>query len=233
MLLAFVVGISVGFVLSMPPGPIAVAVMRQAFDGRPKAGVAIGLGAASMDILYSLIAIFASSAIVVSLKDVITGNLWLLLLLQTAAVVTLIILGFRYLKPSPKNVADTAKKEQLQEDKARKMGASQPYGIGIMMSIVNLPSPTFLPSLIGIASYLHANDWVDDSFGECMLYAVGFGVGAALWFTSLMRVLYSMRERISPSFVGTIYKITGASFLLFALLLLYNVITSTEWSQLV
>lgn len=233
MLLALLVGLVVGFVLSLPPGPISVAVMRNALDGHFRPGLMIGLGAASMDTLYSLVAIFASSAIVETARDLVTQNHWLLLLLQLLAVTTMVVLGFKYIRPTQRSIASTNVKEAQHETKAAQMGAKRPYVVGIFMSIVNLPSPTFLPSLIAVATFLHANDWVDTSFAQSSLYAVGFGSGAGLWFSILLRTLYTWRKRISPNFVTRLYVVTGASFFLFALILLYNVITTTEWSQLV
>ncbi len=232
MIIALLVGLTVGFVLSLPPGPISVAVMRNALDGHFRPGLMIGLGAATMDTLYSLVAIFASSAIVETARTVISQNHWLLLILQLLAVATMVILGFKYIRPTPKSIASTKVKEAKQETKAAAMGARRPYVVGIFMSIVNLPSPTFLPSLIAIATFLHANNWVDSSLSQSALYAVGFGSGAGLWFSLLLRTLYTWRKKISPNFVTRLYTVTGASFFLFALILIYNVITTTEWSSL-
>src|SRR5881398_1048563 len=49
MVTALLVGLVVGFVMVMPPGPMAMACMRQALAGRAREGVALVLGAAAMD----------------------------------------------------------------------------------------------------------------------------------------------------------------------------------------
>jgi len=232
MLLALVVGFVVGFVLSLPPGPISVAVMRHALAGEYQRGLLIGLGAATMDTVYSLAAIFASSALVIAVRDAVTSNGWLVLALQILAVGTMVVLGVKYLKPTQKDVEKTAEREARTETKAESIGGRSPYAVGVFMSIVNLPSPTFLPSLIAVATYLHANDWVDTSVSQSVVYAVGFGLGAAVWFATVLRTLFSVRGRISPTFIGRIYAFTGASFLLFASVLLYNVVRTTQWDQL-
>ncbi len=229
---ALLIGLTVGFFLSIPPGPIAVAVMKQAIDGNDKYGMKIGLGASTMDTIYSIVAIFASSAIVVTLKDVLNDYVWLQLVFQIVCVVAFVIVGIRYLKPTTKNMDETTKQEKIQEERARKMGYSSPYLVGVVMSVANLASPTFLPMLIAVASYLHANELVSNGADECLAYAIGFGGGAALWFTLLLRMIYKWRTRFSAGFIVRIYQFAGVSFLFFAVLLTYNVIRSTNWATL-
>src|SRR4029453_7020709 len=63
MVTALLVGLGLGFVLAIPPGPIAIAILRQALAGQARAGVAMALGASAMDILYMCIAGWASVAL--------------------------------------------------------------------------------------------------------------------------------------------------------------------------
>ena len=71
MLTALLVGLVVGFVLAVPPGPIAMACIHQGLAGQTRAGVALVLGASVMDSVYALLAAFASSALVEALWDLI------------------------------------------------------------------------------------------------------------------------------------------------------------------
>jgi threonine/homoserine/homoserine lactone efflux protein len=63
MVTALLVGLVAGFVMVMPPGPIAMACMRQALAGQAREGVALVLGVAAMDSGSALLAAFASSAL--------------------------------------------------------------------------------------------------------------------------------------------------------------------------
>jgi hypothetical protein len=69
MVTALLVGLVVGFVMVMPPGPMAMACMRQALAGQAREGVALVLGAAAMDSGCALLAAYASSALVGALWD--------------------------------------------------------------------------------------------------------------------------------------------------------------------
>src|SRR4051812_41717502 len=232
MILAFLIALVVGFGLSIPPGPIAVAVMRQALEGNYKPGMQIGLGAATMDTIYSMIAIFASSALVATLKSALTLNVWVMLAFQVACIATLIVLGIRYFKATTKQVVETEKKEMIQEERARKLGKGKSsYFIGIVMSVTNLASPTFLPTLFAVASYFHANNMVDNSIGQCVAYGLGFGCGAALWFILLLRTLYKWRARLSSGFIARLYQFAGWSFILFAAILIFHIIVGTDWGK--
>jgi LysE type translocator len=86
MVSALLVGLVVGFVLAMPPGPLAIAILRQALAGQTRAGVAMALGAAAMDSVYALIAGWASSALVGSLQGTVRDHAWGLLAFQGACI---------------------------------------------------------------------------------------------------------------------------------------------------
>jgi threonine/homoserine/homoserine lactone efflux protein len=232
MILAFIIALVVGFGLSIPPGPIAVAVMRQALEGNYKPGIQIGLGAATMDTIYSMIAIFASSALVATLKSALSLNVWVMLAFQVGSIITLVVLGIRYLKPTTKQVVETEKKEMMQEERARKLGKGKSsYFVGIVMSVTNLASPTFLPTLFAVASFFHVNNMVDNSVAQCVAYGFGFGSGAALWFVLLLRTIFKWRARLSANFISRLYQFAGWSFILFAAILVFHIIVGTDWGK--
>jgi threonine/homoserine/homoserine lactone efflux protein len=232
MVTALLVGIALGFVISIPPGPIAVAVIIQALDGNYRHGTSIAAGAAIMDVLYTLVAAFASSAIVVALKTFITGHQIVMVGFQVVCIGVLVTLGFKYFHASTKEVVDSAQKEKVQEEKARRLGFSSPLMVGIMIAVTNLASPTFIPSLVFFAGMAHAKGFLGDDPWENALYAVGFGVGAGLWFFALLRALYAFRTKLPPRFITYIYYFAGGVFAVSAVLLSYNVLTATEWSRL-
>jgi threonine/homoserine/homoserine lactone efflux protein len=82
MVTALLVGLLLGWVLAIPPGPIAIAMLRQALAGQARAGVAIALGAAAMDSVSAGLAGWASSALVASLQSTMRAHAWGLLAVQ-------------------------------------------------------------------------------------------------------------------------------------------------------
>jgi threonine/homoserine/homoserine lactone efflux protein len=99
MVTALLVGLVVGFVLAIPPGPLAIACISQALAGQARESVALALSASAMDIGYALLAAFASSALVGALRGLVTDNAWALLAFQGGCIVVLVVLGLRYCRP--------------------------------------------------------------------------------------------------------------------------------------
>src|SRR5438034_6633963 len=96
MLTSLLMGLVVGFVLAMPPGPLAIACIRHALAGQTRESVALALSASAMDIGYALLAAFASSALVGALRGLVTDNAWSLLAFQGGCIVVLVVLGLRF-----------------------------------------------------------------------------------------------------------------------------------------
>ncbi len=230
MLTALLLGILLGFVLSIPPGPLAVAVIKKSFEGRFLPAFMTGLGAAVMDIGYTLVATFASSALVVGLSSLFVRFKWLSLLFQLLCVVVLVVLGLKYLRQ--KHKAPTTTLSSTGEIIPNKPSPASPFWVGVLIAFMNLASPTFLPAMIASVSYLHGEGMLERGFWESVLYSVGFGLGTLVWFFSLARFLIKQRKKLSSNFISSIYKFAGATFILFALVLVYKIVIYTNWKTL-
>ena len=228
MVSALLVGLVVGFVLAMPPGPLAIAILRQALAGQARAGVAMALGAAAMDSVYALIAGWASSALVGSLQGTVRDHAWGLLAFQGACIVVLVVCGLRYLRTPAREVVAQAR----QEAQARTRGASSPYLLGVLLALPALASPTFLPALIFLMGVVQARGWVGNAVGEHVVYAIGFGTGSACWFVLLLRTLTPLRARLSPQVLPRLSRVAGGAMLLCAGVLTYHLMTATPWARL-
>jgi threonine/homoserine/homoserine lactone efflux protein len=228
MVTALLVGLVVGFVLAIPPGPIAMACVQQGLAGQAREGLALVLGASAMDIVYALLAAFASSALVEALWGLVLHHAWTLLAFQGGCIVVLVVLGLRYCRSTTPGDAARARPEA--QDRPR--GDASPYLHGVLIALTNLASPTFLPSLIFAMSLLHVRGWVGHAVGDHVMYALGFGGGGALWFVLLLRTLTYLRAQVSPTVIPMMYRVAGGVFLLFAGMLTYNMVTTTAWSRL-
>lgn len=229
MILSLLIGLVVGFVMSIPPGPISVAVIRQGIKGDFRSGLKIGIGASVMDILYALAAAFASSAIIVNFENFLSGHAWLELLFQIICVVLLVVLGLKYFTATTEDLQHSEEKEQVGESRAQKMGFSSPLMLGVLMGVMNLANPSFLPSLIAVAGFIQAKGWIVKSPAGSSLYAIGFGVGVFLWFLLLLRIILQLRHRLPTTYFTYIFKFAGGAFLLFAVILVVRVVVATKW----
>ncbi len=226
MITALLLGVLLGFVLSIPPGPLAVAVIKKSFEGRFKPAFMTGFGAATMDIIYTLAATFTSSALVVALNSLFVQYKWLSLVFQILSVIVLLLLGLKYLRQKHMSHAATLASNK----ETGKPGPASPFFVGVLIAFMNLASPTFLPAMIASVSYLHGEGLLERGVWESMLYSVGFGAGTLLWFLALVRFLIKQRKKLSPNFITSIYKFAGGTFIFFALMLAYKIIRYTNWN---
>ena len=228
---ALLVGLVVGWVLAMPPGPLAIVILRRALTGHAREGVALALGVSTMDIVYALLVGWASSALFQSLQSTVTDHAGVLLVVQVGWIVGLAVVGLRYLRAAPRGVVVGARPE-TQEEPTRTRGSSSPYLRGVLLALSNLVSPTFVPSLIFLMGVVQARGWVGHEVGEHILYAVGFGTGTALWFVLLLRTLTPLRARLSPQVLPLLSRVAGGALLLCAIVLTSHIVTATPWSRL-
>ena len=232
MIIAPIAGIVLGFVLSIPPGPISVAIIRKGIDGDRDFGRMIGIGAAGIDILYALIAAFASSAIITTLGDFLAGNAWFELVFQVVCIAILLYLGYKYFHATARDMQASTAIEEEQEDKAKKFGATSGVMVGVFMALMNLANPSFLPTMITVAGALHAEGILTSSPAVAVLYSLGFGAGVLLWFLLLLRIVVHMRTRMPLNYFTYVFKFAGGAFYLFALVIAVRVVVDTSWSAL-
>lgn len=230
MVTALLLGVLLGFSLSIPPGPLALAFMKKAVSKEYKAAMLVGSGAAVMDIFYNLLAAFASSNLVRLLSDYFSANRWLSLVFQIICFAILVALGIRYIldKHNPETERAIVERERKQEERARKMGHGSPFFLGTLIAVTNLATPTFLPSMIAVIGYLQAQSILERTLSASVLYAVGFGIGTLLWFGVMIRFIMKHHTKLTPSFITYIFRFAGSAFLLFAIILMYNIITMTR-----
>ncbi|MBL7988486.1 MAG: LysE family transporter [Chlorobi bacterium] len=230
------IGALAGFALAIPPGPISIAVMKQALEGNGKIGAQIGVGAAFADMLLATLAAFASSAFVDSLLRSITSYGWLVMLVQIGCIVALIFLARSYFQATSQAVVKSAAKGKKQEERAQNLGLQSPIALGALLGIMNIASPTFLPTLTLVIGSLRTNSYLQTVVGasttDNIILAVGFGCGVFLWFFVLLQLLIKFRSRIPTNFIGRVYRFAGWAFVLFAVILAYKVATSTDWGNI-
>ena len=232
MITSLLIGLVFGFGMSIPPGPISVAVIKQGIQGDFRTGLRIGIGASMMDCLYALIAAFASSAIIVKFQSFIAGHAWFELLFQIVCIVILVILGRKYFHATSDDLRHSTEEEEEREEKARKYGFTSAFMLGVLMAVMNLANPSFLPSLIAVAGFIQAKEWIDSTIFGSLLYALGFGTGVMIWFYVLLKLILRMRTRLPISYFTYIFKFAGGAFYLFAAILAVRVFVATDWGQI-
>ena len=234
MLLATILlGVAGGFILCIPPGPLAIAVTKQGLEGNFRAGLTLVFGAALMDMVYILVATFASSAIVLALERLIKETQWFPVLFQIACIILLLFLGIRYFTPERCEKATRERENRESPGSARTQDGTRHTVLHRAADRSHQPgNPTFLPSMIAFVGFLHGIGWLHRGVLPSVVFSVSFGLGTLLWFFFVLRLLMRFRHSISGNFVQNIYRFAGGTLITFAAVIAYHTVTATEWAHL-
>jgi threonine/homoserine/homoserine lactone efflux protein len=167
-ILLIVKGVVAGLVLSAPLGPVALLCARRSLIFGPTAGLTSGLGAASADMLYAVVAAFGLTVI----SD------WLALHRQTIDLVgggLLVALGIYLLLVKPKPT-DEPSQRQLEP-----MDVPHAFGATFALTVSN---PITLVTFIVLFDYLRAGD-LGDRPAMAALLVLGVFAGSMVWWLSL------------------------------------------------
>jgi threonine/homoserine/homoserine lactone efflux protein len=195
-------GLVIGFSIAAPVGPIGVLCIRRTLaDGR-KIGLLTGLGAASADAFYGLVAGLGLTALTTLLVDAQT---WL----QLSGGIFLLYLGIRTFLSHPSQAAAQPQRAGLSA-----------YTSALFLTLTN---PVTILSFIGIMAGLNLGmDRLTP--GAPVLFITGVFLGSAAWWLFLSWLVNLMRDRLPPTLLQWVNRLSGLVLGCFGLISLGKVI---------
>lgn len=193
-------GIIIGIAVSIPLGPLGVLCIQRTVNKTWKSGFISGLGVATSDTLYAIIAGFSLTIII----DFLRQYEAYFKILGTAMV---ILLGLYIFLSNP------AKEIQ----KFRRKGNSyvQDYITAVLLTLTNpLAIFVFLAIFTSYSIVLRMSHPID-----AILIVLGIYIGASSWWLSLTGIAYNFKHQLTISTLWWANKIIGMSFIIFALIL--------------
>lgn len=194
-------GLSVGFISSIPLGPIGVLCIQRTLSKGRMSGFASGAGAASSDFLYALVAGFSVSMV----TDFVEQNQTLLMVCGAAI---LIILGIKMMRSMPHR-----QMRQRRDNKQRSLW--QDYVSTFLLTITN---PLALFVFMGAFSLMG----VHSSRPERILVVGGVLIGALCWWLLLTMMVGLFRKKITLRRLLHINRIAGAMIVLLVVVALIS-----------
>jgi threonine/homoserine/homoserine lactone efflux protein len=206
-MLAALIGFAIGFVTSIPIGPINVAVLTKGMRESFAHGLSLAIGAALMDFVYASAAMFGFFAVFQGPR--------IGLLFEILGFILLVYFGIKSLRSEPRQI-DNGMKLPLK----RELHSS--FWAGVFLYLSN---PTFLGYWITVAGVIQAyklviNEWIDNLF-----FAVAVGVGAATWFYALLKFFRKRLVTLKPERLRIMSRIAGCILLGFACYLGYEMVS--------
>lgn len=172
-------GIVIGFAIAAPVGPIGVLCIRRTLERGRLVGFVSGLGAATADACYGLIAALGLSSISNRLLD---AQDWIRLL----GGLFLLYLGVTIWRAKPAEQGAQA---------GRRSGLPGAYASTLALTLTN---PTTILSFIAVFAGLGLAEQGGDEVDALML-VVGVFVGSALWWLLLSSGVSLLRGRLRPA----------------------------------
>lgn len=216
-MLELLIGFCTGFVLTIPPGPVAAFAIETTLHQGHRAGRGVALGVALVDTVFCLGVLFASSALVQWGIGVAEQHQTLSRILMTLIVLGILVVGMKQIIHPTSTVATS--RVHLETH----VPGSRPFLVGAATALSNGFNPTFLPSLTAIIASIHSMFPDATATGiQRAILAGGFGLGTYAWIHIITLVVRKHKEAMSPSMLKLIRRIGGVIFALFALWLLWK-----------
>jgi threonine/homoserine/homoserine lactone efflux protein len=232
MMMSLIVGAVAGFILALPPGPVAVTAMKLALNKGAKHGIRASMGTALMDFLFCIISVFATSAFIQIIDSIAVDFPVAVLVFQLVVITGIVVYGFINLRPKKlQNIESITESQRPQF--IEYLTHRGPFLLGFAVALANIANPTFLASISYVAMQVQKWGMIEQTFVGKTVFAVGFGIGTFLWLYIMVRVLIFYKPRMSPTFIAKIRKFAGITLIGFGTLLGYRVIEITKWSEII
>ncbi len=208
MIEALFIGFVTGFFLSIPIGPINLAVINEAFRKGFARAVLIGLGGVVADTFYCATAFLGFSPLLSKIKF-----LWPSL--QFIGGIVVFVIGIRY---SINPIIDPS---SIEESSEMKIGQhfTKAFPIGFVMGISNLGLFILWG---GVNAIFVSHGWIEPSIEAILICILGIFIGSSSWFVLISFLVARMHRQISSEIISKITRTGGFLLVVFGLILCYR-----------
>jgi len=198
-------GVLLGFSIAAPVGPIGLLTIRRTLSNGFRMGFATGLGAATADTIYGLIAAFGLTAIMTALTDRADA-------IRLIGGCMLLVIGIRGIRAELRPHAEAT---AAQVEAVRSAWASYAQTIGL-----TLTNPLTILSFVAMFAGVGISDEGGSVVGAIALVA-GVAAGSSAWWLLLASIVSRIRHRLSKRSIrlinlGSNVIITGFGVVAFA-----------------
>lgn len=197
-------GIIVGFLASIPLGPVGVLCIQRTINKGRLSGIISGMGAATVDAFFALVAAFGLTFIITFIEE---QHFYI----QLIGGAVLILLGVKIFRTNPI--------QQIRRHRRKKNKLIEDYFSVLLLTLSN-PLAVFLFVAafagIGIVS-------ASDTLFESWLIIAGVFGGAMLWWFILTFLINIFRKKFRLKQLWWINKIAGLIIIVFGVASMFSV----------
>ncbi|CUU00617.1 Threonine/homoserine/homoserine lactone efflux protein [Candidatus Kryptobacter tengchongensis] len=213
-MIALFAGIIFGVIISVPIGPINLTILTKGMRDGFKPAFWTGVGSATMEFLYCLLAMFGMGALV----EHSLGNI----IVQIFAFLILFIFGFRNLIVHPKKIYNGEFALNNGNGKLNFIKKHHIHNTFLVGAVLYALNPTFIIFWITIAGFVQSTSLIGNSLDN-FLFALGVGLGVVLWFYLLLKFVHNIIEFRTKT-VARFHRISGIIILGFAFYLAFEIL---------
>lgn len=200
-------GLLVGVLVAAPVGPIGVLCLRRTLvDGR-RAGLAAGLGAATADGTYALLAASGVAALTTLLEQLRTP-------LRVVAGAVLLVIAVRTVRPGARRGPRLATTDPAP-------ALRRAYAQTLLLTLAN---PLTVLSFAAVVAGAGLVTGPVSGPGPVVLAGVAVGLGSALWWVVLVGVAGALRGRLTERGLRSVDVVAGLALGLFAVVVVLPVL---------
>lgn len=204
-------GIFIGLIVAIPVGPTAVLCIRRTLLFGRFAGLASGLGAALIDLVFGLIAGFGYVTVIPFIQ---AHNLWI----KTIGGIILLTLGiYVYINRKVSNI------KLSKAEAAASLSPMSKLKYAVSTAIVTGSNPLTIITFAALFSSLHhihlfkfAGPSISGNAFAIILLCIGIFVGSFVWWSILVKGIWFLRRHIEVGhYLTRINHISGIILILF------------------
>lgn len=200
-MIAFVVGFIIGYLTTIPIGPINLAVVMKALRNHTVQALLIGVGSALMDVLYCGAALFGVGTLVSNPT------------LDTIFRVSTFAIFFVY---GVKTTFGKLPETHFQPTEDDTPGFKRYFLLGMAMYFSN---PSFLGYWITIGGIVHGYKVMEATALNNALFALGTGLGVTAWFFTLVELVERQKVKFEVDRIRKITRFFGLILLVVSMVL--------------
>lgn len=195
-MIALVVGFIIGYITTIPIGPINLAVIMKALRNHTAQALMIGAGSAVMDILYCGAAVFGVGSLVTDPT------------LDSIFRIATFAIFFAY---GLKTIFGKLPETHFQQNDEDVPGFKRYFLLGMAMYFSN---PSFLAYWITIGGMVHGYKIIESTMVNNALFALGTGVGVTFWFFTLVELVERQKVKFEVARIRKVTRMFGVLLLI-------------------
>ena len=205
-MIALILGVTIGFLMCIPVGPINVWVVNTLLKHNFRSAFSIALGGSVMDFTYFMVVLTGLSLFTFSPQTSLA--------LKIIGVLFLFIFGLK----------EVLTKNQVFEvdenEKKKKTHASSFFLLGVLIYTSN---PTLIATMSALAAVIKSWHAFDYNFLNYFFLSLGVALGSAGWFYFLLKMVQRYQNKIPKKFFLHFSRTSGVLIVIFSLIMAFKV----------